>query len=142
MYKLKFGQYEMRIELTTGTQQDNFWTVQVEIGTVRDVELTKSGEIFGQYMLIFFNKLSWIVGMYKLKLGQYKTIFGQYKSNLGRYKMLIQQNQVQFWTVHGDFFNKISWILGIDKSKLGQYKTIFGQYKLKMGQYETPIWQI
>ena len=56
MDKLKLGQYETRNELTNGTQQDNFRTALVDIGTVRDAESTKSDEIFGQYMMIFSTK--------------------------------------------------------------------------------------
>ena len=39
----------------------NLWTVQVKIRTVHDVDSTESGEILGQYMVLFFfqqNKLS------------------------------------------------------------------------------------
>jgi hypothetical protein len=39
-----------------GTVQDNFCTVQVKIGIVLDADLTKSGEIFGQCMVIFSTK--------------------------------------------------------------------------------------
>ena len=56
MDKLKLGQYETRNELTTGTQQDIFWTLPVDIGTVRDAESTKSDAIFGQFMMIFSTK--------------------------------------------------------------------------------------
>jgi hypothetical protein len=34
----------------------NLGKVQVEIGTVQDADLTKSGEILGQYKLIFCQK--------------------------------------------------------------------------------------
>ena len=39
-----------------GTVQDDFWTVQVKIGTVQDADLTNSGEILGRYMVIFSTK--------------------------------------------------------------------------------------
>ena len=32
---------------------DNFGTAQVELKTVQDADLTKLGEILGQYMVIF-----------------------------------------------------------------------------------------
>jgi hypothetical protein len=44
------------VQVEIGTVQDDFWTVQVEIGTVQDADLTKSGEILGQYMLFFSTK--------------------------------------------------------------------------------------
>ena len=47
--KLNFGYEQVKI----GSVQDNFWTVQVEYGTVQDNNLTNSGEIFGQYMMIY-----------------------------------------------------------------------------------------
>jgi hypothetical protein len=37
-----------------GQIEMNFWTVKVKIGTVEDADLTKSGEIFGEYKMIFF----------------------------------------------------------------------------------------
>ncbi len=47
--KLNIGYVQVEI----GTVQDDFRTVQVEYGTVQDINSTKSGEIFGQYMMIF-----------------------------------------------------------------------------------------
>ncbi len=44
----------MQVEIRTA--QDNFGTVQVELRTVQDADLTKSGEILGQYMVIFITK--------------------------------------------------------------------------------------
>jgi hypothetical protein len=47
--KLNFGYERVKI----GTVLDNFWTLQVKYGTVQDKDSTKSGEIFGQYMMNF-----------------------------------------------------------------------------------------
>jgi hypothetical protein len=44
------------VQVEIGTVQEDFRTVQVEIGTVQDADLTKSGEILGQYMLFFSTK--------------------------------------------------------------------------------------
>jgi hypothetical protein len=41
--KVIFGYKQVKI----GTVLDNFWTLQVEYGTVQDVDSTKSGEIIG-----------------------------------------------------------------------------------------------
>ncbi len=55
----------------------NFWTVQVKFGTVQDNDLTKSGEILGQYMMIF----------------------QQIKLNCGYVQVEIGTVQGNFWTV-------------------------------------------
>ncbi len=47
-HKLNFGYRQVKI----GTVWDNFWTVQLEIGTVRDADSTNLGEILGQYKVI------------------------------------------------------------------------------------------
>ncbi len=47
--KLNVGCEQVEI----GTVQDKLWTLQVEYRTVQDIDSTKSGEIFGQYMTNF-----------------------------------------------------------------------------------------
>ncbi len=47
--KLNFGYEQVEI----GTVLDDFRTLQVKYGTVQDNDSTKSGEIFGQYMMNF-----------------------------------------------------------------------------------------
>ncbi len=46
---MNFGYEQVEIR----SVQDNFRTIQVEYGTVQDNDSTKSGEIFGQYMMLF-----------------------------------------------------------------------------------------
>jgi hypothetical protein len=47
--KLNFGYEQVKI----GTVLDKFWTLPVKYGTVQDNNSTKSGKIFGQYMMNF-----------------------------------------------------------------------------------------
>ncbi len=47
--KLNFGCERVEV----GTVLDNFWTLQVKYRTVQDNDSTKTGEIFGQYMMNF-----------------------------------------------------------------------------------------
>ena len=84
-------------------------------------------------MMIFFNKLSWIVGMHKLKLGQHKTIFGQYKSNLGQYNMLIQQNQVQFLDSTWWFFQQNKLNFGYVQVEIGTVRDDFRTVQVEIG---------
>jgi hypothetical protein len=54
-YMMMFQQIKLNcgyLQVETGTVHDDFWTVLVEIGTVRDADLTKSGENFGLYKVI------------------------------------------------------------------------------------------
>ena len=99
MYKLKLGQYETRNELTTGTWEDNFWTVPVDIRTVQDAESTKSDENFGQYMMNFSTK----------------------NVNIGYVQVKIRTVQDNFWTVHVEYWT----VQDNNAAKLG---AIFGQY--------------
>jgi hypothetical protein len=62
------GVFPHKYKLKLGQHKKDFWTVQVKLRTVQDADLTISGEILGQYMVIFQqNKRN--VGYVQVKIG-------------------------------------------------------------------------
>ena len=73
--KIRFRQKFRQIKV-------NFGKVQVKIGTVLDADLTKSGEILGQYKLIFLTKYCEILDSTGRIWDSTRQILGQYKAIL------------------------------------------------------------
>ena len=95
-YMMKFLAYEVEMWVCTSWNWDstrqkwsNYWDITIQFldstSWYWDSTRRRVNKIRWNFWTVhddFFNKVSWVLAMYKLNLGQYKTNFGQYKWNI------------------------------------------------------------